>query len=497
MPPPEHLGKYLITGVVGEGAMGVVYRGFDPTIGRAVAIKTLPRRHRLVTEGDLSASSLCARFRHEAQAGGRLVHPGIVAVHEYAEEDGIAYIVMEYVEGHNLSQWLARSPRLPEATVVQVMDQLLDALEVAHAAGVWHRDIKPSNLLVTATGRVKLTDFGIARFADQEATEGTSITGSPGYIAPEQYTGNDLDHRVDLFAAGVLLYRLLVGRAPFAGTPEQAMYKTLNEHPLPVSVAARAVDAPGRIEVPRDDCFDEVVHRALAKNPTERFARASDFRQALRQAAGWDRAAEPAGNAFADSGPISGRQAWNSGFGTLTDASPSQSSTAMRLPDFEPGSGSPDELEWHQGVEAALAEVLGPISALLMRRASGVTRDPAGLVARLAASIGDDVDRARFLRAVRRVSGESLPLAAAAHTFGVTGRKEPSEEPVRQGLPSADIGHALRVLTAHFGPEARPLIKGVAGKARSTEELHALIVAQVGERVSARLLLRQLQRGRR
>ncbi len=568
--------------------MGVVYRGFDPVIERAVAIKTLPRRPLPVEDIDRSASALSARFRHEAQAVGRLAHPGIVAVHEYGEEEGTAYIVMEHVDGRNLSQWLANAPRPPEAAVVHIMDQLLEALEVAHGAGVWHRDIKPANLLVTPAGRVKLTDFGIARLAHEPEEDDTVITGSPGYIAPEQYTGAPLDHRVDVFAAGVLLYRLLVGRAPFAGTPEVAMYKTLNEQPLPVSVAARAPDAPGRHEVPRDDRFDDVVRRAIEKDPAARYASAADFRHALRAAAGLESAAvaAPPPAPFLDSGPGSLRSAWPSGFGAL-DATPSAWGGLQHVvPD---GLG---EMAWRVTVEQVLTEVLGPIAKVLMRRAVRATSDATGLIARLAASIGDDEDRARFLRSVRAISPDLGRMENAAATFGAAQLPEwadtgagtlgtgptyrpddvagqPSSRDVMRAaasadaaasagavdaasavhtakaadaahaadsvaaadaghaadtantfnphdpatgtggalfvgpdgagtqaaLPSAAIGHALRVLTAHLGAGALQLLTGAAGHARSTEELHALIVAQAGHRVNARLLMKQLRRG--
>lgn len=521
--PPEQLGKYQITGVIGEGAMGVVYRGFDPVIGRTVAIKTLSQRRLLASGAGLDASALSARFRHEAQAVGRLAHPGIVAVHEYGEEAGIGYIVMEHVEGQNLSQWLARTPRLPEFAVVHLMDQLLDALDTAHAAGVWHRDIKPSNVLVTAAGRVKLTDFGIARFAEQdEDAEDTTITGSPGYIAPELYTGDPIDHRADVFSAGVLLFRLLVGRAPFAGTPEQAMYKTLNEDPLPVSAAARDPEAPGAHDVPRGDRFDAVVQRALQKNPHDRFVSAASFRHALRHAAGLEAAMPPAMPAFPAPPavmPASSADAGQpSGFGTLTGptspptwpsgaacaptrrtraASASSTPTGpqalepLTAPRFRLGDGSPEEKAWRHGVEAALFDVRGSVARALMRRALAVTADPTGLVARLAASMPDDADRTLFLHRVRALTPGIAPLASAASTFGAVGPG------ACESLPAEAIGHALRVLTAHLGPDARALIKGVAGRARSTEEFHELLIAQAGEGdgVNVRLLARQLQRG--
>jgi serine/threonine protein kinase len=160
MSHPDRLGKYAITGVLGEGAMGVVYKGYDAGIARSVAIKTV--HHRLLGD-DAALDSFAARFRNEAQAVGRLSHPGIVAIYDYGQDGGTTYIAMEFVEGRNLAQIIAATPRLPEADVLRLMDQLLDALDCAHRHGVLHRDVKPANLLVTADWQLKVTDFGIAR----------------------------------------------------------------------------------------------------------------------------------------------------------------------------------------------------------------------------------------------------------------------------------------------------------------------------------------------
>ena len=271
MSVPAKLGKYPITGVLGTGAMGVVYKALDPVIDRPVAIKTILKS---LLGQDLSGSSAAERFRHEARAVGRLSHPGIVAIYEYGEDEDTAYIAMEYVEGRSLAQVLATTPRLPEADILTLMDQLLAALDCAHRAGVWHRDIKPANLIVTDAGRLKLTDFGIARIETVALTQVNSSIGTPGYMAPEQYVGEGVDHRVDIFAAGVLLYAMLCGHGPFRGAPETVMFKVLNEDPLPPSQVAGSG---------RSTFYDAVVARALAKRPADRYASVAAFREALAQ----------------------------------------------------------------------------------------------------------------------------------------------------------------------------------------------------------------------
>lgn len=269
---PSRIGKYPIADVLGEGAMGVVYRAEDPVIGRPVAIKTVHKR----LLADEAGADFAARFRNEARSAGRLLHPNIVTVYEYGEDEDSAYLVMEYVEGRTLAQLLQADPLPPEGQLLRWMDQLLDALECAHRHGVWHRDVKPANLIVAPDGTLKVTDFGIARIASSALTQAGASIGTPGYMAPEQYLGEDIDQRVDVFAAGVLLYRLLAGRPPFAGSAEAVMYQLFHHVPPPPS----QVEGSGR-----DARFDAVVARAMARDRLDRFERAGALRSALAEAA--------------------------------------------------------------------------------------------------------------------------------------------------------------------------------------------------------------------
>jgi eukaryotic-like serine/threonine-protein kinase len=273
---PARLGKYTLSGVLGEGAMGIVYKGFDPVIRRPVAVKAI-RRH--LFESVSSNVSAAERFRNEAQAAGRLSHPGIVGVYEYGEEEGVAFIAMEYIEGRGLHHYITPPARLSEPEALCVMTQLLDALHCAHEQGVWHRDIKPNNIIVTPDGRLKIADFGIARIESAELTHMKVLFGSPGYIAPERYTGETApDRRVDIFSCGVLLYQMLTGIAPFAGSEIEAMYKVLHNDPKPPSCTGTMA--------PRA-CWDAIVAKALAKRPEDRYATAREFRDALVDAAPW------------------------------------------------------------------------------------------------------------------------------------------------------------------------------------------------------------------
>ena len=207
------LGKYEITEVLGKGAMGIVYKAFDPNIRRTVAIKTI--RKELID--DDHAGQMIARFRNEAQAAGRLSHPGIVAVYDYGEDDALSYIAMEYVQGNPLREYFNRKTQFAERDIVSIMVQLLDALAYSHEQGVVHRDIKPANLIVMTNGKLKVADFGIARIDSSSLTQIGSVMGTPGYMAPEQYAGDSIDWRADIFSAGVVLYPLC-----WLGSPRMA-----------------------------------------------------------------------------------------------------------------------------------------------------------------------------------------------------------------------------------------------------------------------------------
>ncbi|MEW5788360.1 MAG: serine/threonine-protein kinase [Pseudomonadota bacterium] len=262
------LGKYRILGELGRGAMGVVYRGFDPLIEREVALKTLRAD---LLEGTEKAT-LLERFKKEAQAAGRLNHPGIVQVYEYGEDNSRVFIAMELIQGKELKAYLAEDIRFDLASIVRMMDELLDALGFAHKNGVVHRDVKPSNIVVLQNGRIKVTDFGIARLESSTLTQAGNVLGTPSYMSPEQFMAQRVDGRSDLFSTGVLLYELLTGEKPFVGNSfASIMHKVLKEQPIP----------PSELNITIPTLFDAVVAKALSKRPDERFQNAQAFAQAL------------------------------------------------------------------------------------------------------------------------------------------------------------------------------------------------------------------------
>ncbi|HEY4998779.1 MAG TPA: serine/threonine-protein kinase, partial [Usitatibacter sp.] len=268
---PEHIGKYRIARALGKGAMGMVYEGFDPVIERRVAIKTILAEF---LEGD-EMQEASARFKREAQAGGRLQHPSIVGVYEYGDTGDMAFIVMEYVDGKELKRMLSEGTKFELIEVFEIMKQLLGALDYSHKQGVVHRDIKPANLMVTAGPKVKIMDFGIARLESSSLTQVGTVVGTPTHMSPEQLMGLQADGRADLWSSGVILYELLTGVSPFlAETPATVMHKVLQSDPEPPSAIAPGLP-PG---------FDTVVARALAKKADERFQTAREFQSAMLQA---------------------------------------------------------------------------------------------------------------------------------------------------------------------------------------------------------------------
>lgn len=267
---PDEAFPYQVEAKIGEGAMGLVYRALEPMLGRTVAIKVLRP-----TDPDGShASDTRKRFLQEARAAAGLAHPGVTTIYRVGETQGQPYIAMEWLEGQTLEQLLAHGP-LPAEEVAHLGVQLLETLDVAHRAGVVHRDIKPANLVLVAGGRLKVTDFGIARVqhSDLIKTQAGMVLATPRFASPEQLRSEDVDGRADLFATGILLYLSLSGKYPFAG----------NTFLEVANAILRAEPVPLRELVPQlHPTLEAVVHRALHKDRDDRYASALEMARELR-----------------------------------------------------------------------------------------------------------------------------------------------------------------------------------------------------------------------
>lgn len=265
------LGRYQVDKELGKGAMGIVYLGKDPKIGRTVAIKTMALSQEFEPT---ELEDVKSRFFREAETAGRLSHPNIVQIFDAGEEHDLAYIAMEFISGHDLTKHIKANTLLPINEVIKYVADAADALDYAHSNGVVHRDIKPANMmLLEATKTIKLMDFGIARLSDSSKTKTGMVLGTPSYMSPEQLSGKKVDGRTDLFSLGVTLYQLLTGSLPFHGeSMATLMFKIANE-PHAVANVVRP-DLPPSI--------NSIIDRALKKNPDERYQRGSEMARDIR-----------------------------------------------------------------------------------------------------------------------------------------------------------------------------------------------------------------------
>jgi len=264
-------GRYEILGELGRGAMGVVYRAVDPVIGRNVAVKTI----RLSEQSTgLSRQELLSRFQTEARAAGLLTHPNIVVVYDAGEEDGLYYITMELVEGKSLQALIDGGDSFPTARVIRILEQTCSALQFAHERNIVHRDIKPANLMLTGDDTVKVTDFGTAKILQFGTVQQTThVMGTPSYMSPEQVKGKPVDGRTDIFSLGVVLYEMLTGEKPFPGQSiTTVIYKIVNEDPVP----------PRQLNPSIHPGLNEIVLRALAKEPEQRYQSCREMLEDLR-----------------------------------------------------------------------------------------------------------------------------------------------------------------------------------------------------------------------
>lgn len=264
------LGRYQIVSQLGRGAMGTVYRALDPAIERTVAIKTLNP-----DLADENMGEVKERFLREAKSAGRLNHPNVVTIYDVGETEGVAYIAMEYLEGRSLRQVLDAGAPLSLQAISDIAAQIADALDYAHRSGIVHRDIKPANIMLSPAGLAKLTDFGIAFMASSSMTQTGSVLGSPKYMSPEQVLGQPVDGRADVFSLGVVLYEMLTRRTPFE-LPDITTFSLMQRI---VTVPAPRVSELG-MDIPA--AFDMILARALAKRPEDRFQRAIEFANDLR-----------------------------------------------------------------------------------------------------------------------------------------------------------------------------------------------------------------------
>ncbi len=473
MPELRTIGKYKITGSLGRGGMGVVHRAFDAAIGRDVALKIIHQRD----ADEWEDGGLMARFRNEARAAGRLNHPAIVTVYDFGEEDGLAYIAMECVQGGALKDYLAQHGPMPVADVFNLMLQLLDGLDYAHGQGVIHRDIKPSNLLLAADGKLKIADFGVARIDNSNLTGTGSLIGTANYIAPELFLGQSASRQSDIFSTGVVFYELLTGQRPFPGPAEALTHQICNVEPSRPSAVAASVPP----------LCDRIALSALAKPLELRYASAAAFAHDLQATYVklFDRVPS---RAVSEETVMLTQQLRKGRPPTLGGSSGSgQFSTGSTRPIWR------DEML--KTVERELTKFIGPVARVLVRKAAEKTTDRHRLYLMLADNL-DDGARQPFL-ATEAMPTHGAPAAADAPGAPLTvGPIVFNDENMQPGemISPLEAEQTRRLLAARVGPIAGVYMKQAARAAKGRTDFFTRIANNLTNDKERQTFLQDLAR---
>jgi len=482
------IGRYRIDGVLGAGAMGTVYRAFDTRIERAVALKTI-RKDMLA--GKLGAE-VQSRFRTEARAAGRLVHPNIVTIYDFDEDQGVAFIAMELVQGRPLDTLLRDGATVPLQQAAHWVNQLLEALHYAHSQGIAHRDIKPANLLVTDGDQVKVADFGIAKIFSADAAASQYLAGTPEYMSPEQFLGLPIDGRSDLFSAGIVLYQLLTGKKPFTGQMAVVMQQILNQNPPPPSSARPSLPP----------AVDSVVAKALEKDAANRYASARDFAAALSAAcraeadssggetvvAASDRLgpAEPSGADFRSAGPAAAAPA---------AAGPTTAPHATAAP-ATAGSTMVWNPEMMQRLETQFALAVGPMARVLMRKEAARADSETSLVDSLLKHIPTEEGRTRFLAAAKAqgamTAAANAPAAPPPADATMSTRIAGSPVQATASIDPQRCADAEKALLRYIGPFARVVVQRTARQSSDLRAFYAALAQQIPDAGQRDRFLREM-----
>jgi serine/threonine-protein kinase len=464
MDQPSSIGRYKITRWLTSGAMGQIYEAHDPLIERTVALKIL--RRELLDRGD--ADGWLQRFRHEARAAGRLLHPNIVTLLDYGEEGGLPFLAMEFIEGEGLDMRLRREGHFSRPAAVTIITQVLNALEFAHANHVIHRDVKPSNILLTKAGMVKVADFGIAHIEASDLTTEGDVLGTPSYMAPEQLLGKVVDHRADQFAAAAVFFELLTGQKPFQG--KSLAESMLNmERRGPADIRALNADVSPALQ--------HVINKALSYECGNRFPTTNEFSRAITEAAAGIVPVAPSAPDETVFAPKSTTAAPPKPAEAQADAPlpPPTSSSPLPGPDPVEQAAEPMPLaiELLSEVERDLTTFIGPMAKIAVRRAAKTTIDLVGLYQSLATYIDGPSDRDTFIRnGLRRSSTIGGPSSGGAPRQPLTQTDMTGQRSVLLAIAPGALRQLEADLTTYIGPIAPIVLRRVLSKSASAADLY-------------------------
>ena len=455
---PRTVGRYRLDALLGSGAMGEVYRAYDPVIERAVAIKIV--RPELISGA--TSEQWLQRFRREARAAGRRFHPNIIAILDFGEDDGVPFFAMEYVEGRSLDAVLNNSGPLEPGPSIAIITQVLSALGFAHENGIVHRDVKPSNIMVLNDGNVKVADFGIARIDTSEFTIVGDLLGTPAYMSPEQLSGSTVDKRSDLFAVGVIFFEMLTSVKPFRGKSLTEIISFMEKRG-PEDIRALNPHVP--------DAMKRVIIKALAFDPTARYGDAAEFSRAVASAMllpnpslALATSASPAFELETGAPPVAQAEQTSSGPATL----------------------APDLI---RGIERDLATFIGPVASIAVKRALRETTDLSALYDLLATRVENPRDRTTLLAAGRQRAAAALGSSRTAHPPPSPLASEQWSVNASAQPDPANLSAIELRLIRYMGPIAKILIKRELGKFETMDKFYLALAAHIPDERDRRAFL--------
>lgn len=466
---PDKVGKYELQSVIGQGGMGMVYKGYDRDIDRIVAIKVMHPYLAAQSPG----SDLAQRFRQEARAAARCVHANIVTVFDYGVTEDSPYIVMEYVEGLDLHSFMKAEQMLPLRQSADIILQTLAALDYAHKCGVIHRDIKPANILLLESGLVKVADFGVAKLDTSELTAPGDIIGTPIYMPPEARKGLPIDARADLYAVGMVLLKLISGKRLVPGSggiPDIA-----------ASLAPSALSPAEQVQ------FRELLTRAIAPQPEDRFQSAHEFTLELKAIVAPDAVYESPAEELAIT--VVNTKHWVRQRANALVAAVSGTPTSHPSHYLTPQAA--------HLLNDELASYLGPVSSRLIRATAAKSRTLDELIDKLTKHIPNEIERTAFIRSVEHKGVRWLSMLAAMPES--SGERTSESADIRaastptspeRGLGGAgsraaanftleELATVTDQLAMHIGPLASYLVKRSAKKAANLKQLYELLAAHI------------------